>query len=91
MSWSLKFDELIELSKGKPLRTLRDAATHILALSKPMQSPTAWQLAAEIAMRRALNGEKLEPPPVPRQKSPGLTRSSDESHRPWEMRLRRAW
>jgi hypothetical protein len=25
MSWSLKFDEPVELAKGKPLRTPRDA------------------------------------------------------------------
>jgi len=32
LSWSLKFDEPIELAKGKPLRTLRDAANYIIAL-----------------------------------------------------------
>ena len=28
MSWSLKFDEPIKLAKGRPLRTLRDAANY---------------------------------------------------------------
>jgi hypothetical protein len=32
MSWNLKFDEPIVLAKGKALRTLREAANHIISL-----------------------------------------------------------
>lgn len=33
MSWSLTFDEPIEVAKGKLLRTLRDAAEHVTGLA----------------------------------------------------------
>jgi len=34
MTWSRPFDDLIPAPKGKPLITLKDAATYILALPK---------------------------------------------------------
>ena len=77
-SWSLKFDKPIALTKGEALCSLRDAATHIVALPKATQGLLAWHLAAEmllnaaerggmvmlteIAMRRALQ----EPAPEPK-------------------------
>jgi hypothetical protein len=74
MSWSPKFDEPIELEKGKPLRTLRDAANHIITLPALESTQEHWQTAmacllsaaeksglvmmARIAMVRALHSRK---------------------------------
>jgi hypothetical protein len=74
MSWSLKFDEPIALTKGKSLRTLRDAANHIIALRALESTQEHWQTArgcllsaaeegglvmmARIAMVRALHADK---------------------------------
>ena len=74
MSWSLKFDEPITVGKGKPLITLRDAANFIMALPPRQTMKAHWLLAvqcllaaaekrgfvlmAQIAMVRALNGER---------------------------------
>lgn len=77
MSWSRKFDEPIELAKGKPLRTLRDTGTYITALPKKEAALPHWQLAAQcllsaaeksglvmmarIAMMRALHADNPTP------------------------------
>jgi hypothetical protein len=74
VSWSLKFDKPIELGKGKALRTLRDAANHILALPPRETNREHWQTAmgclllaaekhgplimARIAMMKALGNGK---------------------------------
>ena len=47
----LKFDEPIELAKGKPLRTLRDAGEYVTALRKADQSRLHWQIARRLANR----------------------------------------
>jgi hypothetical protein len=84
-SWHRRFDESIELSRGRKLVTLQDAAQFILKLSKAEQNKPHWQAAteavimaaedrgplihADIGMQRALNAGK----PVefdPKQKSP---------------------
>jgi hypothetical protein len=83
LSWSLKFDKPIEFGKGKALRTLRDAANHILALSPRVTKQQHWQTAvgclllaaekrgplmmARIAMVKALGHGKA--PPSDHQKS----------------------
>lgn len=72
MTWSRAFDDPIPFPSGKPLRTLREAASYIQALPKPEQHSPRWQAAvqclimaaedrgpslhARIAMLRALNG-----------------------------------
>ena len=77
VSWSLKFDQPIELGKGKALRSLRDAANHILALPTRETKREHWQTAmgclllaaeehgplimARIAMVKALGNEKAPP------------------------------
>jgi hypothetical protein len=46
-NWSRKFDDPIPLSKGKELVTLRDAAQHIMKLSKTEHDAEEWQSAME--------------------------------------------
>jgi hypothetical protein len=79
VSWSLKFDKPIELGKGKVLRTLRDAANHILALRQTAIG--CLLLAAEkhgpltmarIAMVKALSDGKA--PPSEHQRSAKIIR-----------------
>ena len=88
VSWSLKFDKPIELGKGKALRTLRDAANYILALSPRETKREHWQTAvgclllaaerrgplmmARIAMMKALGNGKV--PPSEHQKSAKIIR-----------------
>jgi hypothetical protein len=49
--WSREFDDPVELSKGKPLVTMRrDAANYIVKLPKAEQQATPWQTAAEVLM-----------------------------------------
>jgi hypothetical protein len=83
VSWSLKFEEPIEVGKGKALHTLRDAGDHILALSPHETKQPRWQTAvaslllaaekrgpimmARIAIIRALNNGKA--PPIERLRS----------------------
>jgi hypothetical protein len=45
MAWSAEFGEPIELSDGLTFRTLRDAATYILKLSKADEDAKEWQAA----------------------------------------------
>jgi hypothetical protein len=52
VSWSLSFDEPIP-AKGKPLRTLRDAANHVMALPKAKSALPHWQLAVRCLMSAA--------------------------------------
>jgi hypothetical protein len=77
VSWSLKFDEPIELGKGKALHSLRDAASHILALPPRETKQQHWQTAvgcvllaaekrgplmmARVAMVKALGSGKALP------------------------------
>jgi hypothetical protein len=53
MSWSLKFDEPIELAKCKALRTLRDAGELVAALPRKEASLPHWQLAAQCLLSAA--------------------------------------
>jgi hypothetical protein len=45
MPWSTKFDEPIAIEDGKRLRTLREAADHIVALPAPQTKLPHWQTA----------------------------------------------
>jgi hypothetical protein len=45
--WSRKFDEPIPLPKGKPLLTLRDAASYITKLPKVEHQADEWQAAMQ--------------------------------------------
>ncbi|WP_407174531.1 hypothetical protein [Bradyrhizobium sp. STM 3562] len=85
MSWSIEFDDPIALAKGKPLRTLRDAAEHITALPRAVAELDHWQTAiacliaaaekrgivmmARIAMVQALQAGKPQPAPSMRKKA----------------------
>ncbi|WP_024512081.1 hypothetical protein [Bradyrhizobium sp. ARR65] len=82
MSWFIEFDEPIELGKGKPLCTLRDAANYITALPRAVAELEHWQTAiacliaaaekrgivmrARIAMMQAPQAGKPQPAPPPR-------------------------
>jgi hypothetical protein len=54
MTWSRRFEDPITLPGGRTLRTLRDAAKYIMALSpgKPRQSDE-WQAAIEALLMAA--------------------------------------
>ena len=85
MPWSREFDAPIVLDDGRELITLRDAAKHVMSLSKAEQDKDYWQTAvetllmagerggivmlAEIAMRQALAHGKPEMPRAPRKKA----------------------
>jgi hypothetical protein len=78
LSWSLKFDDPIELNGRKSLRTLREAAQYIVELPPRESALPHWQTAmacllsaaektgpimmARIAMMRALNAGKPAKP-----------------------------
>jgi hypothetical protein len=47
VSWHQEFSEPIELPKGKPLVTLRDAALYITKLPKAEHDAKEWQAAME--------------------------------------------
>jgi hypothetical protein len=84
MSWSRLFHDPIEIPKGKPLRTLKDAADYVLRLSKKVTAAEHWQIAMEqlidaaegrnfimharIGMLRALNHGLPDPKMEPRRK-----------------------
>jgi hypothetical protein len=59
MSWSLKFDEPIALTKGKSLRTLRDAGEYVAALPKKESALPHWQLAASCLLSAVEKGDGL--------------------------------
>jgi hypothetical protein len=77
MTWKAHFDEPIRLDSGKMLRTLHDAANHIIALPLPHTKQQHWQTAiasllaaaekrealrmARIAMLRALENKAAAP------------------------------
>ena len=56
MSWFDKFEEPIELSNGRRLVTLREAATYITKLPKPEQDLEIWQIAVGMLIRAAETG-----------------------------------
>jgi hypothetical protein len=50
VSWDQKFFDPIELPKGKPLVTLRDAAQYIIKLPKVERDADEWQAAMQALM-----------------------------------------
>ena len=56
MSWDQQFFDPIELPKGKPLVTLRDAATYITKLPKAEHDAAEWQAAMEALLLVAESG-----------------------------------
>jgi hypothetical protein len=48
MAWDQRFFDPIELPNGRKLVTLRDAAQHIMKLSKAEQQATEWATAVEM-------------------------------------------
>jgi hypothetical protein len=55
-NWSRRVDDPIPVQNGKPLFTLREAATYITALPKAEQQAPQWQLAAEMLLFVAERG-----------------------------------
>jgi len=56
VSWSLSFDEPILLANGTPLRTLREAADHVMGPPKTNSALPHWQLAVRCPMSAAEKG-----------------------------------
>jgi hypothetical protein len=53
MPWSRRFDDPIQPPKGKPLVTLKDAATYIMKLPESKQQSPEWQAAGEALLMAA--------------------------------------
>ena len=53
MPWSRRFDEPIILPDGRTLRTLRDAASYIMALPGKTRQSDEWQAAIEALLMAA--------------------------------------
>ena len=60
MSWDLRFPAPIAVPRGKPLRTLRDAATHITTLPAATQQEPTWQTAAHVLLQVADHAGPIE-------------------------------
>jgi hypothetical protein len=60
MSWDLKFPLPIAVPRGKPLATLRDAATYITTLPASTQQKPAWQNAVHVLLQSADHGGPIE-------------------------------
>ena len=56
VSWNKSFFDPIELPEGKPLVTLRDAATYITKLPKGEHDAAEWQAAMEALLLVAESG-----------------------------------
>ena len=56
MPWSALFEDPIPLPNGRQLLTLRDAANHIMKLSKAEHSAPEWQAAMEALILVAETG-----------------------------------
>lgn len=50
MSWSLKFDQPIDLANGERLHTLRDAANYAIALPARESKQAHWQTAMAVLL-----------------------------------------
>ncbi|MBR1126968.1 hypothetical protein [Bradyrhizobium iriomotense] len=56
MPWSAAFDDPIALSNGRRLRTLQEAADHIMQLPEDAQHTSHWQTAIETLIQAAETG-----------------------------------
>jgi hypothetical protein len=53
MPWSRRFEDPISLPDGRALRTLRDAASHVMALPGKTRQSDEWQTAIEALLMAA--------------------------------------
>jgi hypothetical protein len=56
MPWSAAFDDPISLRNGRKLRTLQEAADHIMQLPEAAQHASHWQTAIETLINAAEAG-----------------------------------
>jgi hypothetical protein len=56
MPWSTAFDDPISLRDGRTLRTLQQAADHIMQLPEDAQHASHWQTAIETLIHAAETG-----------------------------------
>ena len=56
MPWSTAFDDPISLRDGRKLRTLQQAADHIMQLPEDAQHASHWQTAIETLIHAAETG-----------------------------------
>jgi hypothetical protein len=56
MPWSATFDDPISLRDGRKLRTLQQAADHIMQLPEDAQHASHWQTAVETLINAAESG-----------------------------------
>jgi hypothetical protein len=55
MPWSRRFEDPIPLPDGRTLRTLRDAASYLMALPGKTRQSDEWQAAIEALLMAAEN------------------------------------
>lgn len=60
MSWDLKFPAPLAVPRGKPLVTLRDAATYMTTLPADVQLEPACQSAVHVLLQAADHGGPIE-------------------------------
>lgn len=60
MSWDIKFLAPIAVPRGKPLLTLRDAATYITTLPAANQQEPDWQNAVHVLQQAADHGGQIQ-------------------------------
>ncbi len=60
MSWDSKFPAPIAVPRGRPLVTLREAATYITALPMTEQQEPVWQNAVHMLLQAADYGGPVE-------------------------------
>lgn len=56
MPWSAAFDDPISLRNGRKLRSLQEAADHIMQLPEEAQHASHWQIAIETLINAAETG-----------------------------------
>jgi hypothetical protein len=56
MPWSAAFDDPIPLRNGRGLRTLQEAADHIMQMPEDVQHADHWQTAIETLINAAETG-----------------------------------
>jgi len=56
MPWSAAFDDPVSLASGRKLRTLQEAADHIMRLPEDAQHTGHWQTAIETLINAAETG-----------------------------------
>jgi hypothetical protein len=78
VDWSRRFEDPIPLPGGRTLRTLRDAASHVMALPGKTRQSDEWQAAIEALLMAAEDRGPLVHARIGVLR--GLNRKNNEDH-----------